>query len=131
MTVALTWLGFGALVAVPVLAIRRLGASWKWFALGILSWVIAVIVKTLLQAAADAAVGSLPWSAQAVVSGLISATTEPGAAACFLWRAKPHLPNILAFGAGIGAFEALFVLLAGWLGGMDGPAVPGARRFAF
>lgn len=131
MTVALTWLGFGDLIAFPVLAIHRPGASWRWFALGILSWALAVIVKTLLQTVADAALDSFPWSAQAAVSGLLSAATELGAAAFFLRKAKPRLPNIFAFGAGIGAFEACFVLALGWLEGLDGPAVPLAGRFTF
>jgi hypothetical protein len=131
MTPALSWLGIGALVVAPVLVLRCLGARWKWFGLGILSWVIGVVLKTPLQSALDAAGGaSLPWGAQAAASGAVSAVTELGAAACFLWRAKLRLPDVLAFGIGIGAFEALFVLLLGWLEGLDGPAAA-ANRFAF
>jgi hypothetical protein len=132
MAAALTWLGFSALLAAPVLTLLCLGARWKWFGLGILSWVIGVVVKALLQWAWDAAGGSsLPWSGQAAVAGVLSAVTELGAAACFLWGAKLRLADVLAFGVGIGVFEALFVLLLGWLEGLDGPAVSPGNRLAF
>src|SRR5262245_9730095 len=57
MAAALTWLGFSAILAAPVLTLCFLGARWKWFGLGILSWVVGVAVKALLQWAWDAAGG--------------------------------------------------------------------------
>jgi hypothetical protein len=114
------------------LTLRCLGARWKWFGLGILSWVIGVVLKTLLQGAWDVAGGeSLPWSGQAAVAGVLSAVTELGAAACFLWGAKLRRADALALGVGIGTFETLFALLLGWLEGLDGPAAPLGSRFAF
>lgn len=126
------WLGFVALITAPVLGLRCLGARWKWFGLGILSWVIGVVLKALLQRGLDALSGAaLPWSAQAGASGIVSAVTELGAAACFLWSAKLRLPDVLAFGVGIGTFEALFTVLLGWLEGLDGVVTSPGHRFAF
>jgi hypothetical protein len=132
MVAALGWVGICVLVVVPVLAVRRLGARWRWFAWGILSWVIGLILKGVFELRWDDAGGaSLPWGVQAAALGVVSAVAELGAAACFFWRARLRLPDVLAFGVGIGAFEAVFLLVAGSLEEQNVPGAPAAKRFAF
>jgi hypothetical protein len=131
MNATLIWLGLGMLVLAPVLTLRRFGAGWKWFGLGVLSWILGVVVKSVLTYALDTA-GLVRFSIplQATVGGVVSALTELGAAAWFLRRARLRLPAAVAFGAGVGVFEVLFVLTIGWLEGLEYP-LPPEGRFAF
>jgi hypothetical protein len=69
---------------------------------------------------------------QGLVYGAVSAVTELGIAALFLFRAQLTLPNALAFGAGIGAFEIFFTIGVGLLQGLAEPSPASfAGRFAF
>lgn len=119
------WPGVLLIAIVPVVVLRRAGAGWKWFALGILSWMIGVGVKAIVTSLLHHLfLDTWPLSAQAVVDGAVSALTELAAAACFLWKAKLRWVDALAFGAGIGAFEALFVLAVGYLEVLETKPVP-------
>jgi uncharacterized membrane protein YhfC len=132
MTSALIWLGLATLIAAPFFVLRAFGAQWKWFGLGIFSWIVAVLAKNLVLFALDAAgVDSWSISSQAALSGIVSAMTELGAAAWFLRRATLALSDALAFGAAIGSFEVLFVLLLGWLEGFSDPPASVTDQFAF
>lgn len=49
-----TALGMAGLVIAPPLVLRRkFGAHWRWFAIGIVSWGLAVVVKFTLQGGAE------------------------------------------------------------------------------
>ncbi|MBW3625818.1 MAG: hypothetical protein KY468_20690 [Armatimonadetes bacterium] len=115
----------GTLVVLPLAALRSMGAPWSAFGWGILSWMIGVFVKFLLMIPLDT-VGTrlLSPGANAALSGILSAVTELGAAAWLLRRIPLTLPNVLAFGVGIGAFEVFFTLLMGWVEGLENPALP-------
>ena len=129
----LAWTGPCVLVVAPVAVLRKVGASWRWFLFGILSWCLAVVAKTILTAsfAATLMANASPWQ-QGLVYGALSALTELGAAALLLRRVELSLPNALAFGAGIGAFEVLFTVGLGLLEGLDAqPAPVLAERLAF
>jgi hypothetical protein len=98
-----------AIACAPVLYLRlRRGAAWRWFGLGIASWGVALVVKTLLEVPLEFL--DLPAGVRGVASGLVSAAGELGMAAAFLRRRTLSVANVLAFGAGIGAFEVLFTL---------------------
>jgi hypothetical protein len=106
-------LGILLITGGPVLCLRLRGAAWRWFALGIASWVLALIVKGTLHYATG--LDTLPAPSQGVLAGLLSAACELGFAALFLRRRTLSAANVLAFGAGIGAFEVFFVLGIGAL----------------
>jgi hypothetical protein len=102
--------GLAALVAGPVLILRlRFGARWSSFLLGIVSFLIAVVVKFGL---------SLAIPETAVTSGVLSALTELGAAALFL-RPRMRGADVVAFGAGIGCFEILLKTALGVVGASE------------
>src|SRR5690349_15672608 len=74
------------------------GARSRWFMLGITSYVLAAGLKALLVQAIDfPADHSMPAAEQAILTGLVSAVVELTVAALFLVRAKPTLPDVLAF----------------------------------
>jgi hypothetical protein len=106
-------------VAPPLILVVRYQAKWRWLALGVASYVAAMIVKALLHRAAEGTgLHALPPWAQAATVGLISALAELGFVLPFvlpgLWRGEPlRWPGVLAFGIAIGIFEMLFTLLLG------------------
>jgi len=97
----------------PVLYVRYRGrAGWRWFLLGIASWVMALAAKSAIQFALEATTTSAAW--QGSLGGIVSALCELGAAALFLRRRDLRGSDLIAFGVGIGAFEVLFVMVLGW-----------------
>ncbi|MHC4108761.1 MAG: hypothetical protein ACYS6Z_17790 [Planctomycetota bacterium] len=95
----------------PVLCLRLRGAAWRWFGLGIASWALALYAKLALNICLyHGGADGLPAAVQGVLGGLVSAGCELGMAALFLRRRTLSAANVLAFGAGIGSFEVLFVL---------------------
>ena len=105
---------FITLLAVgPVLCVRYRGrAGWRWFLLGIASWVMALAAKSAIQLALEAMTTSA--ALQGGLGGIVSALCELGAAALFLRRRDLRGSDLIAFGVGIGAFEVLFVMVLGW-----------------
>jgi len=92
---------------VPVLYVRWRGrAAWRWFALGIASWALALVFKVGLQLGVEAL--PAPAIGKGMLAGVISAACELGAAALFLRRRDLRGGDLIAFGVGIGAFEVLF-----------------------
>lgn len=103
----------GVLILLPVLALRRRGAEWRWPVLGVVSWVIALAFKFAVGAVLALALPGLLAGASpagAASWGFVSAAAELGIAAAFLRGRRLRVPDVLAFGAGIGSFEAAFVL---------------------
>jgi hypothetical protein len=114
-------------VVVPVIAVKvKWRAGWRWFGLGIASWAAAFVVKAFIHYGLIEALWPPGWSrgAEGMVMGLNSGLTEMGAAALvfvvLLRRQRPGLPELLAFGVGIGAFEVLWLWLEGALA-VDSP----------
>jgi len=104
-------LGILLIAGGPVLCLRLRGAAWRWFALGIASWALALCAKLALGIPLYfGGAEELPAAAQGVLGGLVSAVCELGMAALFLRRRTLSAANVLAFGAGIGSFEVLFLL---------------------
>lgn len=100
-------LGVAVLVLGPPIVLRRRGARWRWFALGIASWTVALLAKLVVNGVyATLRPNSAPWE-QGVWYGTVSAVCELGMTALLL---RPPLPtaDVLAFGAGIGSFEIVF-----------------------
>ncbi|MHC4550722.1 MAG: hypothetical protein ACYTEZ_18335 [Planctomycetota bacterium] len=120
-----TLVAVGACLAVaggPVLVLRRCGAAWGWFGLGIASWALALAVK--IPAAVALHYAGLSAATEGTLSGVVSAACELGFAALFLRRRTLSGANVLAFGVGIGAFEVLFVLGLAGLEATAGEADP-------
>ena len=104
-------LGILLIAGGPVLCLRLRGAAWRWFALGIASWALALCAKLALGIPLYyGGAEELPAAAQGVLGGLVSAVCELGMAALFLRRRTLSAANVLAFGAGIGSFEVFFIL---------------------
>jgi hypothetical protein len=128
----LPWFGVLVLVVGPPAALRRAGARWRWFAFGILSWGVALALKVpagLLLCNPDGS-PRLPAGAAAGLLGFLSAAAELGMAALFLRRARLSLPDVLAFGVGIGSFEAVWALGEGFLELADARALTLANTLA-
>jgi hypothetical protein len=109
-------------VAPPWLGIAVGHASWQLVAAGGLIWFASVCVKRLVVRATRTPLSRLQLSpeAGAALQGLISAVTELGAVAIyFATRAPVSLAELIAFGAGAGSAEAVYVLSIG----IFGPAV--------
>jgi hypothetical protein len=128
--------GILLLVGGPVLCLRRRGAAWRWFFLGIASWALALFAKFLLNIGLYVGgAAALPAAAQGTLGGFVSAGCELGMAALFLRRRVLSAANVLAFGAGIGSFEVLFVLgLGAGVALVDGAAagaMPAAAAWLF
>ena len=116
-----------ALTLVPVLVLRyQCGAGWRWFFLGMASWAAAYVVKLIALGLLQTFVfPGLPSPAQAALAGAVSGLAELGFAALFLAWLRLRLTDILAFGVGIGALEAVWVLFEGWVTSLvEGPAGP-------
>jgi membrane protein YdbS with pleckstrin-like domain len=95
----------------PVLCLRRRGAAWRWFGLGIASWALALCAKLTLNIGLFFGVpAGWPATAHGALAGLVSAVCELGLAALFLRRRALSAANVLAFGAGIGSIEVFFTL---------------------
>jgi hypothetical protein len=104
------------LILTPIAFLYYLEAQWRWAALGIISWIIGVAIKSLVtgQLYKD----QLPRFniyLQAILEGTISAITELAAAAIFLSQTGLSMTNALAFGVAIGVFEILFTFMLGVL----------------
>ncbi|MQA28214.1 MAG: hypothetical protein GEU82_00035 [Luteitalea sp.] len=102
------------LVPLPLLVYGG-GASWQWGWLGALAWAVSLVVKIPVTGSVYALSASMPGLPRAALSGLISSLSELGVAALlFDLRPlpSPALPNVLAFGAGAGCLETLFVFAA-------------------
>ena len=106
---AIGTLGIAALAAVPVAAARSPDVSAGWPLAGAASWVLASLLK---RAASGTAVR--PALLDAVRRGAISAATELGCSALvFAVRQPSGRRQVMAFGAGAGGAEALYVLALG------------------
>lgn len=126
-----SWFAILLLIGLPVVLLHWRGAAWKWFGLGILSWALAVVVKTLITYSLHALfLDNWPLEVRSVIDGAISALTELGAAVWFLRKAQLRLIDVLAFGIGIGVFEVVFTLALGYLESWDDGIAPG-NRFDF
>jgi hypothetical protein len=126
------WLGIILLVFGPPLALLWQGAKLRWLVLGVASWFIALCLKMPAMVALYGLDGEPPFSplATASIHGLISAAAELGLAALFLFRRRLGLVDVLAFGAGIGSFEVLWVLWEGFLELYDAGEFTRANFFA-
>ena len=111
------WIGISALVILPTAALLGAGAAWRWFAYGVFSWSLALVLKLIglvvLYTAYEA--GIMPLATCAGAHGIMSAACELGLAAVFFRSNRLPLKDVLAFGTGIGSFEALWVLAEGSL----------------
>jgi hypothetical protein len=110
------WVCVASLVAIPAFCKLVLGSRMRWMALGVLSWAIGVILKNVAFYLLTF-LGEDLWPAilRASIAGFISAASELGMAAVFLRRANVTLRDAIGFGAGVGAFEILFVIGIGVL----------------
>ncbi len=101
------------LAVAPVLYVRLRGhAAWRWFFLGIGSWAMALVAKSVIQVGLEELTTSAVWKGS--LGGIVSALCELGAAALFLRRRDMRGNDLIAFGVGIGAFEVVFVMALGW-----------------
>ncbi|MEV4260515.1 hypothetical protein [Kribbella sp. NPDC049584] len=106
---AIGTLGIVSLAGVPVAAARSSDVSVGWPLAGAASWALALLLK---RAAAGTA--RRPALIEAVRRGAISAVTELGCSALvFAVRQPPGGKQAVAFGAGAGGAEALYVLALG------------------
>jgi len=106
-------------VAPPWLGIAAGHVSWQLVAAGGLIWFASVCVKRLVVRATRDPLLRLQLSpeAAAALQGLISAITELGAVAVyFATLASVSLTELIAFGAGAGSAEAVYVLSMGVFG---------------
>jgi hypothetical protein len=123
-------IGIYAIMVVPI-AVLYFGyrVPLKYFLLGSGSWGIGLMVKMLLYHGVIRRLPKpLPLSVTAVSNGLSSGICELGAAlAVFAWFAPLTLYQVVAFGVGIGSFEAWLVAsVPNLLSGTD--LVSGAKK---
>jgi len=108
------WVSLLAVAFGPLLVLRlRYGARLRWALLGIASWVVGCTAKVVIHygCGLDHPVDSLGLQlARGTLSGVVSGATELAAAALILVWARLKLADVLAFGAGIGAFEVPVIL---------------------
>ena len=99
------------LIVIPIVFLLVIKASLKWAILGVISWLIGIALKAAISYGLSILTKSkLPITIQSTFDGFISAMAELGAAAFFLSRTKLDLPDVLAFGIGIGLFEIFFTM---------------------
>jgi hypothetical protein len=110
-----------ALAPCIVLTVKAGAHTWVHFFWGAGTWGIAVAIKRTLarwlNRALDQKAGQIFHAAS---QGLLSSLLELGAAALYLWRLdSADLFTVLAFGAGAGSAEVVYVLAAGSLAKPD------------
>ncbi|MGW7682039.1 hypothetical protein ACWGID_14945 [Kribbella sp. NPDC054772] len=127
---AIGTLGIVALAAAPIAVARSRHVSLTWPLAGAASWALASIIKRAVPAItgavpseerADAGMPSAAPSAgrrsmlaHAAQRGAISAAAELGCTALAFAVRRPSAPGqVVAFGAGVGGIEALYVLALG------------------
>lgn len=112
---------FGMLLLLPfavafLILTQRFEVSWRAFVYGSGSWGFGCILKMALY---HGLIRRLPHDERCLLgvsalNGLVSGLTELGLALVFFLVLKPlTLPEVLAFGIGIGAIEAFLVATTG------------------
>src|SRR5438477_1217330 len=118
MTPGAVWLWWGCyfiITLVPVFVLIRAGARGRWFLLGMSGHVLGVAVELLLAQLFNVpSLRRLHPLPQAALIGLSFGFAEICIAILFLIWGKARLPDVLAFGVGIAAFQMLFATIKAW-----------------
>ena len=104
-----------SLVIIPAtLLVHNPAVPWYLIVWGAVTWGIAVALKRPLAVQLKKLLSNYRRIYIAAAQGLLSAVLELGCAALYLWRMKDaDIDSVLAFGAGAGAAEVLYVLVVG------------------